>query len=478
MSIFQRKKRRGLARWPDWVVGLVAVAIIAFATYTAFGGKLPWQKDYELKAVVASGLELQSRSPVRIAGVEVGKVKKIERGPGNTAIVTMAIKEPGLPIHEDATLKVRPRIFLEGNFFVDLRPGTPQAPVADSGHTLPIAQTAVPVQLDEVLSSLQQDTREQLKSLVHGLSVAVDDGGGQILKRSLAEWGPAFIPVAIASEAVRGERPDDLSRFIANAEKTATALASRDQQLVTLIDGLERTVTALASRRAQLEQSLPELDALLREAPSSLAAVDDALPETRALAIEARPALREAPATLRLADPVLAQARRLVSPGELPALLDQLDPALDDLAPLEPRLTRLLGQVTPIMDCLRRNALPTLKTPVQDGDLTTGDAPYRELLHALTGLSSASQNFDANGPAVRYHAGFGDQLVTFGAAPSAGEALVGTTSEPIIGSRPRKPAEQPPFRSDVPCRTQAPPNLSAATGPAPKQRRVELKAAP
>jgi phospholipid/cholesterol/gamma-HCH transport system substrate-binding protein len=479
VTIFKRKKKRaGLAGSRDWVIGLAAVVVIVIVTYTAFGGRYPWQKDYELKAVVASGLELQSRSPVRIAGVEVGKVKKVERGPGNTAIVTMAIKEPGLPIHEDATVKIRPRIFLEGNFFIDLRPGTPQSPIAKSGYTVPLAQTAAPVQLDEVLVGLQQDTREQLTRFVHGLSVTVDKGGGQILKRSLAEWGPTFIPVAIASEAMRGERADDLSKFIANSEKTASALASRDQQLVTLIDGLERTVTALASRRTQLEQSLPQLDALVHEAPSSLEAVDRALPETRALAIEARPALREAPATLRLADPVLAQARGLVSPGELPALIDQLDPALDDLAPLEPRLTRLLGQVTPIMDCLRRNALPTLKTPVQDGDLTTGDPPYRELLHGLTGLASASQDFDANGPAVRYHAGFGDQLVSLGAAPSAGEALVGTTSEPIIGSRPRKPAQQPPFRSDVECRTQDPPNLAAATGPAPSQRKVDLKAAP
>jgi hypothetical protein len=206
-------------------------------------------------------------------------------------------------------------------------------------------------------------------------------------------------------------------------------------------------------------------------------AIDSALPETRALAVEVRPALREAPATLRLAGPVLAQARGLVSPGELPALLGQLDPALDDLAPLEPRLTKLLGEVTPVMDCLRRNALPTLKTPVSDGDLTTGDPPYRELLHGLTGLASASQNFDANGSAVRYHAGFGDQLVSFGAAPSAGEALVGTTSEPLLGSRPKPPAEQPPFRADVPCRTQAKPDLTAQTGPAPKQRKVALKAA-
>ena len=40
----------------------------------------------------------------------------------------MEIDEKGLPIHKDATLKIRPRIFLEGNFFVDLKPGSPSSP--------------------------------------------------------------------------------------------------------------------------------------------------------------------------------------------------------------------------------------------------------------------------------------------------------------------------------------------------------------
>ncbi|MEA2478244.1 MAG: phospholipid/cholesterol/gamma-HCH transport system substrate-binding protein, partial [Thermoleophilaceae bacterium] len=453
----------------------VAVLIVVIATFLAFGGGVPWSSDYELKAQVASGLELQSRSPVRIAGVEVGRVKKVERGPGNTAIVTMTIKDVGLPIHRDATLKIRPRIFLEGNFFVDLKPGTPNAPTLGSGSTLPLAQTTVPVQLDEILSSLQSGTRENLKALVHGFATGVEGGGGQSLRRGLPEWGPAFTNTAVAAEAARGLRPDDLSKFIAGSEKTAAALASRDHQLVQLLDGLTRTVTALASRRAQLEASMPQLAALLGEAPPALRSIDAALPPTRALAIEVRPALREAPSTLRLARPVLAQARALVAPGELPALLGQLDPALADLAPLEPQLTALFQRLRPITECVRRNALPTLRTPIDDPPLNSGDPPYRELLHGFVGLSSASQNFDANGPAVRYHAGFGDQLVSFGSVPTVGEPLVGLTSEPLIGSRPKPPARQPPFRPDVACATQSPPNLAAQTGPAPAQRKVALK---
>jgi hypothetical protein len=74
---------------------------------------------------------------------------------------------------------------------------------------------------------------------------------------------------------------------------------------------------------------------------------------------------------------------------------------------------------------------------------------------------------------VRYHAGFGDQIVTTGKAPSLGEPLVGLTSEPLLGSRPRYRGQTPPpFRSDVPCGSQKPADLAAETGPAPRQRRL------
>jgi hypothetical protein len=210
-------------------------------------------------------------------------------------------------------------------------------------------------------------------------------------------------------------------------------------------------------------------------APPALEAVDAALPETRALSIEVRPALRLAPETLRLAEPVLQQARALVGPTELPALLNQLGPAIDDLSPLEPRLTALFDELYPVTECVRRNALPTLSTPVDDGALSTGDPPYRELAHSTVGLASASQNFDGNGAAVRFHAGFGDQLVSLGAIPSVGEALVGLTDAPIQGSRPKKPAQAPPFRPDIPCISNEKPNLKAQTGAAPQQKKVALK---
>src|SRR3954449_11920748 len=139
--------------------GAILFAVLVVVTYFGFTKHVPFTHGFRLQAVFESSNNLRPGSPVRIAGVNVGKVKKVERaGSSDAAVVTMEIDKKGLPIHKDATLKIRPRIFLEGNFFVDLKPGTPGAPTLGDGDTLPIAQASTPVQLDQVLTALQSDT--------------------------------------------------------------------------------------------------------------------------------------------------------------------------------------------------------------------------------------------------------------------------------------------------------------------------------
>ena len=465
-----RRNPNSPQRVSNLAAGLLFIVITFCVCWLAFKGA-PWKDGWELRAVVRQANELGPRSPVRIAGVEVGKVKQVEAGEGGTSVVTLSLEDGALPIHEDATLAVRPRIFLEGNFFVDLRPGSPQSPTVDEGHTIPLAQTAAPVQLDQILSILERDTRDNLKLLLQGLGEGFANGGARSLNRAWGHADAAFTRGAIAAEAFRGTDPDDLPEFVEAAGETSAALA-RGKRLADLVEGLNRSTRALASRRAELSATLPELDRLLAEADPALDAFDAAFPPTRALVHDARPGVRAAAPTLELAIPALAQARALVGPAELPALLDELDPALRSLAKLEPDLTELLGDVTPVTECLRLNAVPTLKTPIDDPPNSTGEPVYRELLYSTVGLASASQNFDGNGPAVRYHAGGGDNVVSTGRIPSIGESLVGLTDEPILGSRPRWTGVRPPFRPDVPCATQDPPDLRAETGPAPQQRRI------
>ena len=109
---------------------------------------------------------------MRIAGVEVGKVISTERD-GDATKVTFTVDGAGRPIHDDAFAAIRPRIFLEGNFFVELDPGSPSAPEMDSGGTIPVSHTSTAVQLDEVLTALQSPVRADLSRLLEGFGTAL-----------------------------------------------------------------------------------------------------------------------------------------------------------------------------------------------------------------------------------------------------------------------------------------------------------------
>src|SRR5207248_9799790 len=132
--------------------------------------------SFVLRAVFTTETQLHIPSPVRIAGVDVGQVVSVRRSTGSSqaAVVTMHIDRSGLPIHADATINIRPRIFLEGNFYADLYPGSPSAPDLRSGSTLPAPNTSGPVQLDRVLAALDSDARTNLQTLLQGLGSALN----------------------------------------------------------------------------------------------------------------------------------------------------------------------------------------------------------------------------------------------------------------------------------------------------------------
>ena len=468
-------KRHPRERVSPTLAGLIAIGLIVVGAYLAFAG-MPFQRHYEVYAHVSTASELHSRTPVRIAGVDVGTVAGYRRGPGATAIVKLALRDEALPIHRDATLKVRPRIFLEGNFFVDLKPGSPSEPELPAGGTIPLAQTAAPVQLDQILTELDSPTRGNLLHLVDALGSSVSKGGAETFDRTLKYWAPTFRNGALSAEAARGLRDGDLAGFIREGGRTAAAIAADRAALAELVTGLNRSLRALATRRDTVEAALGELAGTIDEARPAFRAINAALPGARGLARDLRPALEPAPVTLRAANAVLDQANALIRPRELPALLDELDPAVVALARLQPQLRDLLALLRPVTECVRKNALPTLQKTIDDDHLTTGMPVYQELLTSLVGLASASQNFDGNGPALRYHAGFGDQMVALGESRPEG-AIVGLTSEPILGSRPNYTGVRPPFRPDVPCGDNAPPDLEAKTGPAPAQAKAGSAAA-
>ena len=114
---------------------LILIALVVVGTYLAWTKSIPFQSHFELHAVFKNAANIRKDSPVRIAGVNVGKVESVksvcENGlTGNCnsdySDVTFTVDDNGQPVHSDAQVEIRPRIFLEGNFFLDVHPGQPE----------------------------------------------------------------------------------------------------------------------------------------------------------------------------------------------------------------------------------------------------------------------------------------------------------------------------------------------------------------
>jgi phospholipid/cholesterol/gamma-HCH transport system substrate-binding protein len=462
-------------------VGLIALAIILVLTFLGFTKDIPFTTPFEVKATFETANSIRAGAPVRIAGVNVGKVAKVEPGEDTaTSVVTLQVSEQGLPLHEDATAKIRPRIFLEGNFFVDLRPGSPSAPELEDGGTLKVTNTSAPVQLDEVLTALQTDTREDLKDLLGGLAVALnsepsaaDDRQAHPSARgetAAESFNDAYddIPAAERStaqvfEAFLGTEPArDVSRLIDGLARTSAALTRYETQLKDLITNFNTTMAAFASESGNLQASIRELGPTLENANRAFASLNAAFPPTRAFAREILPGVRETPATIEASFPWIAQTRRLVSRQELGGLVRELSPATRDLARLTDRSLELLPQTTLTARCAREVLLPTGDVVIRD-EFTSGAENYKEFFWGLVALAGEGQNFDGNGPYVRFQTGGGSNQVSLGQAGVGSGQLFGNNVAVPLGNRTFYPGLRPPYRPDVACHTNRLPDLN---GPA------------
>jgi phospholipid/cholesterol/gamma-HCH transport system substrate-binding protein len=263
-------RRRGL---PPFAVGLGVLAVLAVGIYLGFTKEIPFRHHYTIEAVFPSASNIRIDSPVRVAGVNIGKVTRISHVEAGrqAALVTMRIDKKGLPLHRDARLKIRPRIFLEGNFFVDVSPGSPSAPPLHDGDRIPINQTSAPVQLDQVLSALQAPTRRDLQALLRELSSGLSGEGARGYNRSIPYWEPAYRDSSIVADALQGTEQHDLSRFIDRAGATAEAIDRNREQLKSLVTDFDTTAAAFAVRDTELSAAVGELPRTLRAGMPALA---------------------------------------------------------------------------------------------------------------------------------------------------------------------------------------------------------------
>jgi ABC-type transporter Mla subunit MlaD len=518
-------------RLPNHVIGLIMVALIAVGSYLAYTKKLPWSHGYQVQAVFKTAENIRPKSPVRIAGVDVGEVTSVEpctsdnpacggvegspttmAATGNpakppqdgstgvqAAIVTMEISDEGRPIKEDATFKLRPRLFLEGNLFVDVNPGSPNASEASADHTFPITQTAASVQLDQVLTTLQTGVRKNLQIFLKEFGDALMRYGGAEGFRELYRTSPgAYKYTSLVNQAFLGTEPHDLSNLIRNLDSTVQALNADQAGLQDLVTNLRIVTGSFAAESQNLSAAISRLPRLLEVGEPALAALDRSFPPLRAFAREILPGTRSTPETLDAATPLLRQIRALVSRSELRGLSQDLRTTIPKLASLSHRTIPFLNQSRALSSCFNETIIPWGNSSVPDSNFppasvtdASGTHPAtvsQETGYGLVGIGGESRSGDANGQYIRVEFGGGmntpilpgpingtvGKVITDSQPVSQTVPFVGFTESELLGSQPnlafgQEDSAKTPFRPDAPCERQEPPNLETSDGPAPQQ---------
>lgn len=324
---------------------LAAVLVLVLAA-AAVGGYVlahqrlhfPWQSRYTLRADFSSA---QAVTPgqgqtVTVAGVQVGDITGVTLHDG-VARVTMRIDPGKLPfVHTDARMLLRPKTGLQ-DMSIDLDPGTDRAPRLPDGGVLPVSQTAPNVNADELLASLDADTRDWLVALVDAGATGLK-GRATDLRQILKAGAPTLQRTRQVTAAIAGRRRD-LSVLVSDLRTLGDSVAGKDRQLAELVDAGDATLSALARHDAALGSTL-------RRLPATLAAAQHTLLSARPFAAELRPALtalrpavrRLAPAVAQL-DPLLQRA--LPAARRIRGLARQARPVAVDLGPTLGNLSRV-----------------------------------------------------------------------------------------------------------------------------------------
>ncbi|KRB76093.1 hypothetical protein ASE01_13765 [Nocardioides sp. Root190] len=308
----------------------------------------PWQDEVILKADFRSvpAISPGNGQEVRIAGVTVGRITEADVTDDGRARLTLSL-DPGHPVYKDTHLVLRPKTPLN-DMYVEMSQGTKGAGELEDGALIPVEQTSNPVQVDEVLSHLDESTRKALTSLLGESDVALASAatdlpaGLDAADQTLATFKPVVKELA--------KRRESLASLVTALQSIASAAGKDDERLQRLVSSLATTVTTLAEHdddvRAALK-ALPGATDELREATTAVtglsAELDPALVNLKKASGELPSALEslgdvavEVEDTARRARPVVDQLRPVVA--DLRPFVNALAPTLADVVPIAARL--------------------------------------------------------------------------------------------------------------------------------------------
>jgi phospholipid/cholesterol/gamma-HCH transport system substrate-binding protein len=333
--------------------------------WVTFGGPTPFRaKPYEIKVPFNEATQLAEQSDVRISGVNVGKVQNIALAPnGRQALATVDVDDKYAPLPKSTRAILRTKTLL-GETYIELTPGDGSGPELADGGTVPEANVAESVQLDEIFRTFDPETRAAFQSWMQEAAVAIG-GQGQGLSYALGELEPTFTDFDKLFRVLDTQRVA-VGQLFRNGATTFEALRGREGELANLIQSSNAVFQTTAQRDRDIE-------ALFRAFPTFQDESRLTLNRLKAFAVNADPLMRQlVPAAEQLSPTLIAFAKlapeakgffvglskviaqaptgfpalRSLFRDNFPPLLRALDPFLRNLNPLFTGLNLYKHEIT------------------------------------------------------------------------------------------------------------------------------------
>ncbi|MET0558180.1 MAG: MlaD family protein [Solirubrobacterales bacterium] len=333
--------------------------------WVTFGGPTPFRaKTYEVKVPFNEATQLAEQSDVRISGVNVGKVQNIVLASnGRDAIATVDIDDKYAPIPEGSRALLRTKTLL-GETYIELTPGSGSAAQLPDGATLPSANVAQSVQLDEIFRTFDPETRKAFQTWMQDSAAAIS-GQGQNLSYGLGQLEPSLQSFDRLFRVLDTQRLA-IGQLFQNGATTFEALRGREGELQNLIRSSNAVFQTTARRNRDIE-------ALFRAFPTFQDESQLTLARLKTFALDADPLMKQlvpvakqlSPTLIAFANqapeakafyeglaPVIARATtgfpafRKLFRDDFPPLLRALDPFLRNLNPLLTGLNLYKHEVT------------------------------------------------------------------------------------------------------------------------------------
>ena len=309
------------------VIGLALIAALV-GGYILSNQRLrfPWQgRPFELQAAfsTAQAVTPGQGQTVRVSGVRVGDITKVGLEDGHAAVTLALDPEYKDLVHTDATALLRPKTGLK-DMFIELDPGTDKAPLAKRGWTLPVSNTLPDVNPDEILASLDSDTRDYLTLLVDGAGRGLK-GRGDDLREVFRRFEPTHRDLARVNGLV-AQRHHNLSRLVHSLGDLNDELADKSDDLATLVSSSSAVFRSFASEQANVTSAVADLPAALRQTTDTLNRVERFAEVLRPAAVHLQPAVK-----------ALDRANHAVTPfatEATPIVRDQVRPFVRDARPV------------------------------------------------------------------------------------------------------------------------------------------------